>query len=118
MAQTFEDELSSDSFHQDPYPTYRRLRETAPVYWSPSWRSWLVTRFADCDALLRDATTFSNANRFGQILDSIAELRQHDARVLEEHVRVGVANADRPEHTRLRSLMQQGFRPRDIELMD
>jgi cytochrome P450 len=113
----FETDLSSESFYQDPYPAYRCLRETAPVYWSPSWRSWLVTRFADCDAILRDAARFSNANRFGQILDSIPELEQHDSQILRDHVQLGVANADRPEHTRLRSLMAQGFHPRDIEPM-
>ncbi|GAA3882510.1 cytochrome P450 [Leifsonia kafniensis] len=44
---------------QDPYPTYRRLREEAPVAWVPALNRFLVTRFGDCLAIERDQGTFS-----------------------------------------------------------
>ncbi|MER7756584.1 cytochrome P450 [Kitasatospora sp. NPDC097643] len=43
----------------DPYPVYRRMRETRPVYWHADIGSWLMTRYADCTAILRDAEVFS-----------------------------------------------------------
>ncbi len=35
------------SYRRDPYPTYRALRENAPVYRHPILRSWILTRYAD-----------------------------------------------------------------------
>ena len=43
----------SPEFAQNPYPTYKRLREEDPVHWSPLG-FWMVTRFEDVDFVLRD----------------------------------------------------------------
>ena len=40
--------------HPDPYPTYAALRQTAPVYWSPAAKAWVLTRYADVEAILSD----------------------------------------------------------------
>ena len=40
-------------FHADPYPFYRRLREKEPVHQSPMG-FWVLTRYDDCVAVLRD----------------------------------------------------------------
>ena len=43
-----------DAAHRcDPYPTYRELRETAPIYRSPGLRIWMVSRYADAVEVLR-----------------------------------------------------------------
>jgi cytochrome P450 len=44
---------------RDPYPTYRRLRETHPVYWHDALSSWVLTRYADCAYVLGDADLFA-----------------------------------------------------------
>src|SRR5260370_25634254 len=41
------------AFIADPYPFYRRLRETAPVFKTPQGL-WLVTRYDDVTFALRD----------------------------------------------------------------
>src|SRR5579885_484994 len=38
----------------DPYPAYRTLRARNPVHESRLLRAWLLTRYDDCAALLRD----------------------------------------------------------------
>jgi cytochrome P450 len=38
----------------DPYPFYRRLRESSPVHWDDGWQVWVLSRYADVTALLRD----------------------------------------------------------------
>lgn len=43
----------------DPYPTYQRLRQEAPIAWVPTLNRFLVTRFADCLAIERDQDTYS-----------------------------------------------------------
>ncbi|WP_203898756.1 cytochrome P450 [Virgisporangium aliadipatigenens] len=46
----------------DPYPFYRRARATEPVFHSPRLDAWVVTRFADVDAILKDPAAFSSVN--------------------------------------------------------
>ncbi|MDH5239054.1 MAG: cytochrome P450, partial [Acidimicrobiia bacterium] len=41
------------SFRSDPYPWYRALREQAPVHRHPDV-GYVVSRYTDVDALLRD----------------------------------------------------------------
>ena len=43
-----------DDVLENPYPYYDALRGRAPVYWSARHGSWIVTRYEDVRALLRD----------------------------------------------------------------
>ena len=44
----------------DPYPFFRRLREEDPVHWCEPMNLWLVTRYDDVLAGLRDPRLSSN----------------------------------------------------------
>jgi len=46
---------------QDPYPAYRRLRESAPVYFCAERGVWVLSRYDDVRAALRDWQTFTSA---------------------------------------------------------
>jgi cytochrome P450 len=46
----------------DPYPFYARARRDEPVFHSPRLDAWVVTRFDDVDAILKDPETFSSVN--------------------------------------------------------
>ncbi|MDP9795146.1 cytochrome P450 [Catenuloplanes nepalensis] len=46
----------------DPYPFYAEARRREPVFYSPRLDAWVVTRFRDVDAVLRDSAGFSSAN--------------------------------------------------------
>ncbi|MFC0532444.1 cytochrome P450 [Phytohabitans kaempferiae] len=46
----------------DPYPFYAQARRTEPVFHSPRLDAWVVTRFDDIDAILKDPVAFSSAN--------------------------------------------------------
>ncbi|GAB7036384.1 MULTISPECIES: cytochrome P450 [Catenuloplanes] len=46
----------------DPYPFYATARRREPVFYSPRLDAWVVTRFRDVDAVLRDSAGFSSAN--------------------------------------------------------
>lgn len=43
----------------DPYPTYVRLLEEAPVAWVPSVRRYLVTGYAECHVIESDQDTYT-----------------------------------------------------------
>ena len=53
----------------DPYPTYRRLREEAPLYYNEKYDFYAVSRFADCERGLPDWQTFPSSR--GGILELI-----------------------------------------------
>jgi cytochrome P450 len=97
------------SFYDDPYPTYRRLRETAPVLRLPDGGLFL-TRWADLDRIYRDTATFSS--------DKKAEFAPKfgDTPLYAHHTTSLVFN-DPPLHTRVRRLIAGALTPRAIAAM-
>jgi cytochrome P450 len=91
--------------HEDPYPTYARLRAEAPVYRNQRLGFWALSRHADVLAGFRDVTRFSNKN--GVSLDPAASHPQ-------AHVMMSFLAMDAPRHTRMRALVSRGFTPRRI----
>ncbi len=57
------------SFTKDPYPTFRRLREEAPLYYNEKYDFYAVSRYEDLARGLPDWQTFSSAR--GGILELI-----------------------------------------------
>ena len=106
-----EDFLLSSEFFRDPYPFYQQMRDHTPVYWSPKLSSWLVTRYADCQAMLDDPETFSSSGRVAYLLDQLPADMQARVEPLRRHYAVGLAHSDRPAHTRLRNVMRKGISP-------
>lgn len=48
------------AIHEDPYPTYKRLRDEAPVYHNAERGFWALSRFHDVLAGLQDWETYSS----------------------------------------------------------
>ena len=96
----------------DPYPRYHRLRELAPVFRSETLQSWLLTRYDDCKAALRDPRL---EKHFAESLDVRAPgWRSRPG--LEWSART-MLNLDGPAHTRLRRLVVREFTPRTVEVL-
>ncbi|TDD85960.1 cytochrome P450 [Saccharopolyspora karakumensis] len=91
--------------HADPYPTYARLRDEAPVYHNAELDFWALSRYSDVAALFRDNTRLSNAN--GVTLDPAAWGPY-------AHKTMSFLALDDPRHNRLRSLVSRGFTPRRV----
>jgi cytochrome P450 len=47
-------DLQEPDLYRDPYSMLREMRETAPVYYSRELASWMITRYDDVGAALRD----------------------------------------------------------------
>lgn len=60
------------SFLNDPYPTYHALRAAGPLHWSEEFfgGAWLVPRYADVMAVLRDPR-FSSRRAGGWVNGSV-----------------------------------------------
>jgi cytochrome P450 len=90
--------------HDDPYPTYRWLRDNAPVYYNEHRGFWALSRFEDVHAAARAWDALSNAD--GVEVD--------DADVL---VGKGAGNfliSDPPRHDQLRDVVRRRFSPKAV----
>ena len=93
-----------------PHEQFAWLRQNAPVYWHASQDPaipgfWALTRHADVQAVSRDIDHFSS-QRGGVFLTIQSDEQRELFRSIIE--------TDRPEHTRLRRLVNRGFTPRSI----
>ena len=90
----------SDSFFDNPYETYRWMRDDAPVYYSERWDFYALTRNEDVVAAHRDWETFSSA--YGVTLDALSMRHRFDELKM-------LILMDPPEHELLRKLVRQVF---------
>ena len=91
--------------HEDPYPTYARLRAEAPVYRNDEVGFWALSRHADVVEGFRDHVRFSSAH--GVSLDPAAS-GPH------AHRTMSFLAMDPPMHGRMRGLVSRGFTPRRV----
>ncbi len=95
---------------QDPYPLLHRLRMEDPVHWCEPMKLWLVTRYDDVFAGLRDPRLSSNRTEmYAQALPP--ELKRK-VQPLLDHLSKWLQLTDDPDHGRLRKLVNQAFSPK------
>jgi cytochrome P450 len=91
--------------HEDPYPTYARLRAEAPAYRNEEGGFWALSRHADVVEGFRDNLRFSSSH--GVSLDPAAS-GPH------AHKTMSFLAMDPPMHGRMRGLVSRGFTPRRV----
>ena len=92
----------------DPYPTYARLRDEAPIYYNEQYDFWAISRHSDVEQALANWQVFSS--RRSDILELVKSKFDMPGGVMMFQ--------DPPEHSMLRGLMSRVFTPRrmaDIE---
>ena len=103
------------SFLVDPYPAYAALRAQDPVHRSLALQAWVVTSYAEAEAVLRDPATYSS--ELSRATSQLGKaLNQQRAASPLGHV-MTVLNSDPPTHTRLRGLVNRAFTPRTVEAL-
>src|SRR5262245_66245133 len=97
------------AFLDDPYPTYRALREHDPVHRMANG-SYFLTRYDDLIAIYRDARTWSS--------DKKIDFKPNfgDSPLYEHHTTSPGFN-DPPIHTRVRKLLAPAFTPRALKAL-
>ena len=99
----------------DPYPIYAKLRAEYPIFWSASWNAWIVSRYSDVVASLRDNQSLSNENRQELLFVNLADDEVDQLRDLRHYfAQKDVIGSDPPDHTRLRALVQKVFTPKTV----
>jgi cytochrome P450 len=89
----------------NPYPTYARLREEAPVYHNAELGFWALSRFEDVWDAHLDWETFSSAQ--GPTLEKV-----------ETPPIPIMISMDPPQHTRVRQLISKVFTPRRVSELE
>jgi cytochrome P450 len=109
LAAAFDLKHLNQAFLDDPYPTYRALRENDPVHLMPDG-SYFLTRYDDLVDVYRDARTWSS--------DKKIDFRPNfgDSLLYEHHTTSLVFN-DPPVHTRVRKLLAPAFSPRALKAL-
>ncbi|MGW6706114.1 cytochrome P450 [Streptomyces sp. NPDC054956] len=97
------DPLDPDTL-ADPYPVLARLREQTPVFWHEGMRSWALTRYADCVAVLRDHQQFAR------------DPRRTGSEVPEASLSVQVL--DPPDQAEIRTLFLAALHAQDLTAVE
>jgi len=112
------DLLDRDRFTQGvPHEWFTYLRANAPVYRHPEPDGpgfWVITKYDDVVAVGRDGATFSSDQRRGGVigLEDMPEMQDFG-----EGGRL-MLMMDAPEHTRYRKLVNRGFTPRQMRMLE
>lgn len=102
-----------NAYRADPYPYLDRLRLAEPLHYSPELQGFVLTRYNDCAAVLRDDEHFLSdpavaTNGMG---DSVRQARRCAALGATPIL----ANSDGAVHSRMRATLAQAFSPRAVE---
>ncbi|WP_433176968.1 cytochrome P450 [Actinoallomurus sp. CA-150999] len=105
----------SPEFVADPYPAFERLRRESPVFFHEPTDQWVITRYADVNALLRD-------RRLGRTYLHVTTHEEFGRPAPAEFLapfwdlnNAGMLDLEPPDHTRLRRLVSKAFTPRMVE---
>ncbi|MDR3417198.1 MAG: cytochrome P450 [Nevskia sp.] len=93
---------------QNPYPTYKRLRDEAPLYYNAEYDFYAVSRFEDCERGLMDRETYISGR--GDILEII----KSDSRF----PRGVFIMEDPPLHTVHRGVVAKVFTPKRMNALE
>lgn len=94
------DDFDTEAFRLNPFPIYRILRESHPVYYNPQNDTWLITRYDDVVSGFKDHQRLSN--RLGQQSDGVV-------------FGPSITAMDGEEHSKKRNLVAQEFVGKRLE---
>lgn len=111
--------IASPAFHANPLPFYRQLRDTAPVHvltLPDKRRLWMVSRYDDVSALLRDDRLVKNPANVSR-LPGEKPVKTPWFPAFIRPLTQNMLDQDGTHHTRLRGLVHRVFTPKLIEQM-
>jgi cholest-4-en-3-one 26-monooxygenase len=112
------DLLDRDRFAQGvPHDWFTYLRHHAPVYKHPEPNGpgfWVVTKYDDVVTVGRDGATYSSDQKRG----GVVVLEEPEVEMNFEQGGNLMLTMDAPEHTRYRKLVNRGFTPRQMRMLE
>lgn len=98
------------------YSIYRPLQDRQPIFWSERLQRWIVTRYTETRAALRDPRLSNEQlpSVLKQLPEEIRASLNDDNPLLRQANKIMMSRDD-PDHARLRMLVNHAFTPRMIE---
>lgn len=100
-------------FRENPYAFFAQAREQ-PIFFSPTFNFWMVTRYDDIVRILKDHQAFSNRKAFAAPTELIPEAKHLLQNTMFGTESGGLIMADPPIHTRLRRPLTAAFSARRV----
>ncbi|WP_256105942.1 cytochrome P450 [Streptomyces sp. ODS05-4] len=94
-------DILSPEFAADPYPAYRAMRESAPVFWHEPTRSYVVSRYEDVEYVFKDRNGEFTTDNYDWQIEPV-----HGKTILQLSGR---------EHAVRRALVAPAFRGADLQ---
>src|SRR3990172_8775269 len=101
--------------HANPYPLYQQLRESDPIHWSELLDGWVLTRYDDVVAVLKDPRFSADRRRARNRFVQQALIMQEQAGPFAQAQTM--LSSDPPEHTRPRGLVSKAFTFKAVEAL-
>lgn len=111
----------------DPFPLYRRMRETDPVHYNESENVFYLTRYADVQRVIRNPELASSAMRkgpdvatpdYGRVVGASGTGGLTAGQDEGFGTTWSMLLMDPPQHTRLRKLVSKAFTTRVVQRME
>ena len=87
----------------NPYPHYQKWREDMPIWWAEDANGWVLSRYDDVRAILKNAALFSSKS-----------MGEGDQRAIA----LPLLTDDAPRHTQLRAIVNKAFTSRTLKDME
>jgi cytochrome P450/nitrite reductase/ring-hydroxylating ferredoxin subunit len=99
-----------------PFPLYAHARNEMPIFYSERFDLWVVTRYDDIAAILKDPARFSSAQSLA--VDTGVDPQVQAVLDTGYPATPTMVTADPPVHTRFRQLVSKAFTSRQVEVME
>lgn len=104
-------------YFANPYPTYQKLLESSPIFWSEKVRAWIVSPFQEVEKGLH-LDVFTQKQRMLKASSHFTSEELARMPYILNNLSNWVVFQDPPEHTRLRRLISKSFTPRSINALE
>jgi cytochrome P450 len=94
--------LDPQTLH-NPYPHYEKWRSEMPIWWADDVQAWVLSRYEDVRAVLKNPAGFSSA--------AMGEGEQRA-------IALPLLSDDPPRHTQLRAIVNKAFTSRTLQQME
>ena len=88
---------------ENPYPHYQKWSKDSPIWWAEDVGGWVLSRYDDVRAILKDAVLFSSK-----------AMGEGDQRAIA----LPLLTDDPPRHTQLRAIVNKAFTSRTLKDME
>ncbi len=109
--------VDDPAFIADPYPVLGALREATPIFWNERSQQWMLTRFEDVAAALRNrklGRDYAHKYSYEELGKAAPDKRWEH---FNQHEQWSLLCLEPPDHTRIRRLISKVFTPRAIAML-